>query len=82
MDFSLDDAFGKMSSFKIDMPDLDFSSSPKKSTKSKEKSEEDFVKGDHQDKHEKFMFSFDFNGQVSMNFLHSINFSLVLGKEP
>ncbi|XP_057246997.1 uncharacterized protein At4g18490 isoform X3 [Beta vulgaris subsp. vulgaris] len=62
MDFSLDDAFGKMSSFKIDMPDLDFSSSPKKSTKSKEKSEEDFVKGDHQDKHEKFMFSFDFNG--------------------
>ncbi|KAL2931744.1 hypothetical protein RDABS01_037154 [Bienertia sinuspersici] len=64
MDFSLDDAFGKMSSFKIDLPDLDFSTSPKKPSLSKEKPEEDSTKKNHLDKHDKFNFSFDFDGQV------------------
>ncbi|XP_054801151.1 uncharacterized protein At4g18490 isoform X2 [Prosopis cineraria] len=36
MDFSLDGEFDKISSFKMDMSDLDFSCSPKKPTKSKE----------------------------------------------
>lgn len=81
MDFSLDDAFCKMPSFKMDMADLDFSSSPKKPAKSKDKSAQDSAKGDRLDKCDKFTFSFDFDGQVVMNFLHSIHFSLVLGKE-
>ncbi|XP_021766141.1 uncharacterized protein At4g18490-like [Chenopodium quinoa] len=62
MDFSLDDAFGKMPSFKMDLPDIDFSNSPNKSKKSKEKSEEDSAKGNRSDKHDKFNFSFDFDG--------------------
>lgn len=70
MDFSLDDAFGKISSFKIDMPDFDFSSSPKKTTKPKEKTEEESGKGNHQDKHDKFFFSFDFDRQVSTNSIY------------
>ncbi|XP_057520498.1 uncharacterized protein LOC130800828 isoform X4 [Amaranthus tricolor] len=62
MDFSLDDAFCKMPSFKMDMADLDFSSSPKKPAKSKDKSAQDYAKGDRLDKCEKFTFSFDFDG--------------------
>lgn len=62
MDFSLDGEFGKLSSFKLDMPDLDFSSSPKKSTKSKGKSEDDSVKENRSAKKNEFTFSFDFNG--------------------
>ncbi|XP_074269854.1 uncharacterized protein LOC141592878 isoform X2 [Silene latifolia] len=63
MDFSLDDAFGKMSSFKLDMPDIDFSSSPKKSAVSKEKkSESKPAKESGQEKDDKFTFSFDFDG--------------------
>ncbi|XP_021749352.1 uncharacterized protein At4g18490-like isoform X2 [Chenopodium quinoa] len=66
MDFSLDDAFGKMPSFKMDLPDIDFSNSPNKSKKSKEKSEDDSAKGKRSDKHDKFSFSFDFDG-VNIN---------------
>jgi len=62
MDFSLDGEFGKLSSFKLDMPDLDFSSSPQKPTKSKEKSKEESVKGNRPVKKNGFSFSFDFNG--------------------
>ncbi|CAO2816042.1 unnamed protein product [Amaranthus hypochondriacus] len=62
MDFSLDDAFCKMPSFKMDMADLDFSSSPKKPAKSKDKSAQDSAKGDRLDKCDKFTFSFDFDG--------------------
>lgn len=36
MDFNLDGEFDKISSFKVDMSDLDFSCSPKKPPKSKE----------------------------------------------
>ena len=36
MDFNLDGEFDKISSFKMDMSDLDFSCSPKKPAKSKE----------------------------------------------
>ncbi|KAH9606563.1 hypothetical protein KSS87_009141 [Heliosperma pusillum] len=61
MDFSLDDAFGKMPSFKLDMPDIDFS--PKKSSVSKEnKSEREPAKESGQKKNNEFNFSFDFDG--------------------
>ncbi|XP_074272332.1 uncharacterized protein At4g18490 isoform X2 [Silene latifolia] len=68
MDFSLDDAFGK-TSFKLDMPDIDFSISPKKSPKLKEKnSEGESTEGSRQEKNaSKFDFSFDFNGQGDNN---------------
>ncbi|XP_070663267.1 uncharacterized protein At4g18490-like isoform X2 [Malus domestica] len=61
MDFNLDGDFGKISSFKMDMPDLDFSSPPRKAAKTKEKSEEEHSKGNHQGKQDPFKFSFDFN---------------------
>ncbi|CBI30658.3 unnamed protein product, partial [Vitis vinifera] len=59
MDFNLDGDFGKISSFKVDMSDLDFS--PKKTGKSKERSGEDSVNRNHQGKQDNFAFSFDFN---------------------
>ncbi|KAJ8425795.1 hypothetical protein Cgig2_030532 [Carnegiea gigantea] len=62
MDFSLDGEFGKLSSLKLDMPDLDFSGSPQKPKKSKEKSKEESVKGNRPVKKNEFAFSFDFNG--------------------
>ncbi|XP_048447269.1 uncharacterized protein At4g18490-like isoform X1 [Pyrus x bretschneideri] len=61
MDFNLDGDFGKISSFKMDMPDLDFSSPPRKAAKTKEKSEEEPSKGNRQGKQDPFKFSFDFN---------------------
>ncbi|XP_074272333.1 uncharacterized protein LOC141596147 isoform X3 [Silene latifolia] len=71
MDFSLDDAFGK-TSFKLDMPDIDFSISPKKSPKLKEKnSEGESTEGSRQEKNaSKFDFSFDFNGEGNGQKLH------------
>ncbi|KAH9611009.1 hypothetical protein KSS87_013240 [Heliosperma pusillum] len=68
MDFSLDDAFGKMPSFKFDMPDIDFSISPKKSPKSKENnSEGESTEGSRQEKNAKSDFSFDFNKEGDDN---------------
>ena len=59
MDFNLDGDFSKISSFKVDMSDLDFS--PKKIGKSKEGSGEDSVNRNHKGKLDNFTFSFDFN---------------------
>ncbi|KAM2512713.1 hypothetical protein PS1_036956 [Malus domestica] len=50
MDFNLDGDFGKISYFKMDMPDLDFSSPPRKAAKTKERSEEESSKGNRQGK--------------------------------
>lgn len=61
MDFNLDGDFNKLSSFKMDMPDLDFSSPPKKAAKTKERSEEEPSRGNRQGKQDRFKFSFDFN---------------------
>ncbi|XP_034697512.1 uncharacterized protein At4g18490 [Vitis riparia] len=66
MDFNLDGDFGKISSFKVDMSDLDFS--PKKTGKSKERSGEDSVNRNHQGKQDNFAFSFDFNDLDTFNF--------------
>lgn len=61
MDFNLDGDFDKLSSFKIDMPDLDFSSPSKKIAKAKDKSKEETNSGKKQEKKDRFTFSFDFN---------------------
>ncbi|KAM1792916.1 hypothetical protein ACFX12_036725 [Malus domestica] len=50
MDFNLDGDFGKITYFKMDMPDLDFSSPPRKAAKTKERSEEESSKGNSQGK--------------------------------
>lgn len=61
IDFNLDDDFGKFSSFKVDMPDLDFSSPAKKDAKAKEKSKEETNSGKQQEKKDRLAFSFNFN---------------------
>lgn len=61
MDFNLSGDFGKLSSFKLDMPDLDFSSAPKKTAKLKEGNAEESSGGNRRGKGERFSFSFDFN---------------------
>ncbi|CAJ2654255.1 unnamed protein product [Trifolium pratense] len=65
MNFDLDTDFGKMSSFKVDMSDLDFTSPPKKSSKSTDKKgEASSAKAGKQDG---FNFNFDFNELDSFN---------------
>lgn len=61
MDFNLDGDFDKLSSFKVDMPELDFSCSSKKTAKSKERTEENSSSGNCEGKKDLFSFSFDFN---------------------
>lgn len=61
VDFNLDGDFGKLSSFKVDMPDFDLSCSPKKAAKLKERSEGKSSGGNHQGKKDQINFSFDFN---------------------
>lgn len=61
MDFNLDGDFDKLSSFKVDMPELDFSCSSKKTAKSKERAEENSSSGNCEGKKDLFSFSFDFN---------------------
>jgi hypothetical protein len=59
MNFDLDTDFGKMSSFKVDMSDLDFTSPSKKSPQSTDKKgEASCAKAGKQDG---FNFNFDFN---------------------
>lgn len=60
MDFNLDAGFGKMSSFNLDMSDLDISPSLKKDTKSKEKPQES-SSGKNKGKTDRFTFGFDFD---------------------
>ncbi|VVA36076.1 PREDICTED: At4g18490 [Prunus dulcis] len=71
MDFNLDGDFNKLSSFKMDMPDLDFSSPPKKSAKT-ERSEEEPSRGNRQGKQDRFKFSFDFNELDNFDFDSSL----------
>ncbi|KAL5575292.1 hypothetical protein UlMin_016991, partial [Ulmus minor] len=61
MDFNLDGDFDKLSNFKVDMSDFDFSGPSKKAEKPKERSEEESSTGNHQKKKNDFNFSFDFN---------------------
>ncbi|KAK4347214.1 hypothetical protein RND71_033553 [Anisodus tanguticus] len=60
MDFTLDTDFGKISSFNIDMSDLDISSPCKKDRKSKETSKEESTVSVNKKKGDGFNFSFDF----------------------
>ncbi|KAK4361177.1 hypothetical protein RND71_020129 [Anisodus tanguticus] len=60
MDFTLDTGFGKISSFNIDMSDLDISSPCKKDRKSKETSKEESTVAVNKKKGDGFNFSFDF----------------------
>ncbi|KAG2260971.1 hypothetical protein Bca52824_068050 [Brassica carinata] len=60
MGFDLDGDFGNVSSFKVDMPDFDFSSPAKKTTKTKE-SPGDKSRGDLKQKKNLFDFSYDFD---------------------
>ncbi|WJX50371.1 hypothetical protein P8452_36687 [Trifolium repens] len=65
MNFDLDTDFGKMSSFKVDMSDLDFTSPSKKSPQSTDKKgEASCAKAGKQDG---FNFNFDFNELDSFN---------------
>ncbi|RDX95263.1 hypothetical protein CR513_22241, partial [Mucuna pruriens] len=65
MDFNLDGEFDKISSFKLDMSDLDFSCPPKKNSQSKDKKGE--VSGAKAGKQDGFNFNFDFNELDSFN---------------
>ncbi|XP_024005623.1 uncharacterized protein At4g18490 isoform X3 [Eutrema salsugineum] len=60
MGFDLDGDFGNLSSFKMDMPDFDFSSPAKKTTKTKESSD-DKSSGNLKQKKNPFAFSYDFD---------------------
>ncbi|KAL0738050.1 hypothetical protein Bca4012_014260 [Brassica carinata] len=60
MGFDLDGDFGNVSSFKVDMPDFDFPSPAKKTTKTKE-SPGDKSRGDLKQKKNLFDFSYDFD---------------------
>ncbi|XP_055961237.1 uncharacterized protein At4g18490 [Mercurialis annua] len=74
MDFNLDGDFDKLTSFKVDMPDLDFSSPPKNAAQPKENLKGDSSDGNRQGKQDSFNFSFDFNE------LDDFNFGSTLGK--
>ena len=60
MDFNLDGDFDNLSSFKVDMSDLDFSCLLEKTAKPKEKSGEERSSGNHKGRQDGFNFSFDF----------------------
>nr|XP_023907347.1 uncharacterized protein At4g18490-like [Quercus suber] len=67
MDFNLDGDFDKLSSFKVDMSDLDFSCSPKKTAKPKGRSGEERSSGNNKGKKDGFNFSFDFSDLDGFN---------------
>ncbi|KAG8372296.1 hypothetical protein BUALT_Bualt12G0051500 [Buddleja alternifolia] len=71
MDFNLDGDFGKMSSFNMDMSDLDISPPLKKDGKSKEKSKES-SSGKDKGKADHFGFAFDFDELENFNFESSL----------
>ncbi|PON77885.1 hypothetical protein PanWU01x14_022390 [Parasponia andersonii] len=72
MDFNLDGDFNKLSSFKVDMSDFDFSSPSKKVVKTKERTEQESSTRNQQGKNNQFDFSFDFNELDSFNFDSSL----------
>ena len=59
MNFNLDGEFNKISSFKVDMSDLDFTCPPKNVPQSKDKNGES--SGAKAGKQDAFNFNFDFN---------------------
>lgn len=59
MNFNLDSEFDKISSFKVDMSDLDFACPPKKSSQSRDQKGE--ASGTKAGKQDGFSFNFDFN---------------------
>ncbi|KAI3895518.1 hypothetical protein MKW92_010194 [Papaver armeniacum] len=68
MDFALDGDFGNIpSSFKISMPDLDFSSPPRRPGKPKETTGKELESGKFENKQDRFNFSFDFNALDSFD---------------
>ncbi|OMO76312.1 hypothetical protein CCACVL1_15775 [Corchorus capsularis] len=72
MDFNVDGDFDKLPSFKMDMPDLDFSSPSKGTAKDKENSKEETTSGKRQEKKDRFSFSFDFNELDGFDFDSSL----------
>ncbi|KAI3444200.1 hypothetical protein Pfo_000865 [Paulownia fortunei] len=71
MDFNLDGDFGKMSSFNMDMSDLDISPPLKKDGKPKEKSKES-SSGKDKGKTDRFAFAFDFDELENFSFESSL----------
>ncbi|XP_031395595.1 uncharacterized protein At4g18490-like isoform X3 [Punica granatum] len=67
MDFNLDGDFSKLSTFKVDMPDIDFSCSPEETAKPKEGNAEESSVRNGEKKKETFSFSFGFNGEAAAN---------------
>ncbi|KAK6917655.1 hypothetical protein RJ641_018406 [Dillenia turbinata] len=65
--FNLDADFKKISSFKMDMADLDFSTPLEKTGKAKETSGDKPQNGNQQQEKEHFAFSFDFNEEKKCN---------------
>lgn len=57
----MDADFGKISSFNMDIPDLDISSPFKKDGKSKEKSKSESANGKNKTKVDHFSFALDFD---------------------
>ncbi|KAL3819591.1 hypothetical protein ACJIZ3_005496 [Penstemon smallii] len=67
MEFNLDGDFGKISSFKMDMPGLDISSTPQKDGKPKENSKKSSSRND-KGKADQFTFGFDFDDFENFGF--------------
>nr|GMC78891.1 uncharacterized protein At4g18490 isoform X1 [Ipomoea batatas] len=68
MNFNLDSNFSKISSFKIDMSDLDISSPSKNNGKTKEKSKEESSGASNKGKTDTFTFNFDFKELDGLSF--------------
>ncbi|XP_031398153.1 uncharacterized protein At4g18490 [Punica granatum] len=68
MDFNLDGDFSKLSTFKVDMPDIDFSCLPEETAKPKEGNAEESSVRNGERKKETFSFSFGFNGMDNFDF--------------
>nr|GMC89987.1 uncharacterized protein At4g18490 isoform X1 [Ipomoea batatas] len=68
MNFNLDSNFSKISSFKIDMSDLDISSPSKNNGKTKEKSKEESSGASNKGKADTFTFNFDFKELDGLSF--------------
>ncbi|KAL7242316.1 hypothetical protein ACSBR1_014811 [Camellia fascicularis] len=71
VDFNFDGDLDKISSFKVDISDLDISSPTKIAGKSKERSKEP-AGGSHQQEQNRFSFPFDFNELDSFSFESSL----------
>lgn len=61
MDFNIDNDYGKLPSFNMDMSDLGISSPLKRDAKSQDRSNKELATGNNKGKTDRFSFSFDFN---------------------